>query len=365
MKIKEAIVMFFLLIISNNLFAQNNLMVVCKPVVDLRIKPEDPAYKKEDREINYPVFCNDTYNFKHENNPEQDSQLLLGDKLILKECCGEWLKVCVLEQREYRQCKWVGKVGYIKKDEAVFVSEFGVCNLVVNKQWAKVYSMNDKSSVLYNVSIGTKFSIIFSDQNKIQIILPDGKHGLISSEDVCRVFDDVQDIERVRTKLSTTIMEFLFAQYSWGGRSAFDLYIKKQQTGVDCSSLVNLIYRSVGFEIPRDSSDQYFFSNRINGNEVFPGDLIFFESGRRNGRMKHVMIYLGNGLVFEVTGHIPFESRFIKAKDLLGKPIEEIKSGDEFNGEKIYFGSFLNDGSEFDYEKIKKMRSFFMSSFNS
>lgn len=365
MKILKFIFMgfFCFIFITNKLNADDQKMIVCKPVVDLRLKPENPDYKKNMRNINYPIFCNDCYgSFLHENNPLQDSQLLLGDKVILKENLNNgWLEVCAIEQKEFKNRNWNGKIGFIKSDEVCNVDEFYSNNLVVKKQWANIYESfsneNEDNPILMKVSIGTKLFGKAVEPDSYIVFLSNGKVGIIRSKDVYLVDDNVEEsVEKIRMNLCENAKLFLESPYSWGGRSGWDSENIKQQTGVDCSSLMNLIYASLGFEIPRDASDQYFFCSKISGKEMEEGDLIFFENKKRKGRMWHVLIYLGGGKILESRGHAPFKCIEVSDVERLGRPIKEIISGEECNGETVFFGSLLNNDSI-----IKKMRKFFIS----
>ena len=63
--------------------------------------------------------------------------------------------------------------------------------------------------------------------------------------------------------------------------------------GVDCSGLVQQIYRNLfDLEMPRTARRQAARGVRIGRNDLEPGDLVFF---RPPGKKDHVGIYLGRG----------------------------------------------------------------------
>ena len=66
------------------------------------------------------------------------------------------------------------------------------------------------------------------------------------------------------------------------------------KTGIDCSGLTLLSYRSVGKELPRNSIMQSEAGSEIALKELYPGDLVFFTDRKGNSRITHV------GLVTEV-----------------------------------------------------------------
>jgi cell wall-associated NlpC family hydrolase len=77
--------------------------------------------------------------------------------------------------------------------------------------------------------------------------------------------------------------------YVWGGNSL--------KNGVDCSGLVQQIYKQLGISLPRVSFDQARSGKVVNRNNLLPGDLVFYNTGRGNNT--HVAIYMGNGKVIE------------------------------------------------------------------
>ncbi|MFA7523045.1 MAG: C40 family peptidase [Halothiobacillaceae bacterium] len=72
--------------------------------------------------------------------------------------------------------------------------------------------------------------------------------------------------------------------YRWGGESA--------QQGFDCSGLTQHVYRKADLHLPRSSSQQYQATDRIERDELRPGDLVFFRL--KGSRIDHVGIYAGD-----------------------------------------------------------------------
>lgn len=58
---------------------------------------------------------------------------------------------------------------------------------------------------------------------------------------------------------------------------------------VDCSSLVQRMYRSVGLDLPRTAREQASVGTAVKAAEVEPGDLLFYRWGKRG---LHVAVYL-------------------------------------------------------------------------
>jgi len=68
---------------------------------------------------------------------------------------------------------------------------------------------------------------------------------------------------------------------------------------VDCSELVEAAYARAAMEIPDGSPYQFNFCRPVN--EPEPGDLGFLWSDKW-GRIGHVMIYVGGGMVIHAVG---------------------------------------------------------------
>lgn len=76
----------------------------------------------------------------------------------------------------------------------------------------------------------------------------------------------------------------------------------------DCSSFTRYLFRSVGIEIPRPSIEQYLFSQKINIDELRPGDLVFFVGKNPHAllgikeRIGHVALYIGKDEIIHADG---------------------------------------------------------------
>lgn len=78
--------------------------------------------------------------------------------------------------------------------------------------------------------------------------------------------------------------------YQWGGSS-------RSQGGFDCSGLTSHAWRQAGVEMPRTSTAQYEWTERISRDQLQAGDLVFYSSGGPNGTVSHVALYTGNGTI--------------------------------------------------------------------
>lgn len=67
----------------------------------------------------------------------------------------------------------------------------------------------------------------------------------------------------------------------------------------DCSGLVKWSFAQAGVKVKHGSANQIKQVTRISKKDLKPGDLVF--SGRANGGIQHVSLYIGDGKVIHAT----------------------------------------------------------------
>jgi len=86
--------------------------------------------------------------------------------------------------------------------------------------------------------------------------------------------------------LVVNAMGFLGVPYRRGGNSA--------ETGFDCSGFVRAMYQTtIGLVLPRRANEQAAATEKIDKQDLQPGDLVFFNTMKR--AFSHVGIYIGEG----------------------------------------------------------------------
>jgi probable lipoprotein NlpC len=95
--------------------------------------------------------------------------------------------------------------------------------------------------------------------------------------------------------------KFIGTPYKYGGTT---------RAGMDCSGLLLNSFRSINVELARSSEDQSKMGKEVSMNELLPGDLVFFATGKRRKKITHV------GLVTEIIGKD--NVKFIHSSSALG-----------------------------------------------
>ena len=98
--------------------------------------------------------------------------------------------------------------------------------------------------------------------------------------------------------------------YLWGGNST---------KGMDCSGFTGTVFRSEGYQLPRDANMQVKLGNEVvpedDYSNILPGDLIFFGPP---DRITHVGICLGGSYFIHCSGDVHINS--LDEKDELFNP---------------------------------------------
>lgn len=76
------------------------------------------------------------------------------------------------------------------------------------------------------------------------------------------------------------------------------IYGANDENAVDCSSLVQQMFRSAGVQVPRTTREQIRIGQSVSMDELEPGDLLFYRFGPSG---LHVAVYLDDGEVLHAS----------------------------------------------------------------
>ncbi|WP_409332257.1 NlpC/P60 family protein [Trujillonella humicola] len=110
------------------------------------------------------------------------------------------------------------------------------------------------------------------------------------------------------TSVVEAARRYLGVPYAWGGTDP--------ATGLDCSGLVQRVYKDLGFDLPRTSAQQATAGRPVASlAEARPGDLVFFDNSASRAGIDHVGIYIGDGKMIAA----PQAGEVVKIQDV-GSP---------------------------------------------
>jgi cell wall-associated NlpC family hydrolase len=234
-------------------------------------------------------------------NGRVDSQLLLGEKVVVDRRWGTWAHAVVSDQPTPLDVR--GYPGWIPLAQLTFRAPAAAADdVVVTAPTAWVYA-SDQVTRVVEVSMATRLPALSVDAAPlvstalsvstappvstawVQSQLPDGRAVLLHAADVVVVAKGAAPLPATAADVVRTAKLFLGLQYLWGGTSAF---------GFDCSGFTHLVFELRGITIPRDADAQASVGQAVARADLQPGDLVFFAS---KGLVHHVGIYVGNNIM--------------------------------------------------------------------
>ncbi len=302
--------------------AKNIPMVVGVPMVDLRSEPHT---------TDQPGI----------HDPQQESQLLYGERVRVTDSRDGWAQIEALEQAEYSHKKrWQGYPGWLPLSSLMPATAVIEPTIVVTAKWAPLWKDAYRSAALdWQLPLGTTVTAVAMADKLWRIELVDGNFAWMRYEDAAPLQQLASLPSLEKRKFFIHIAEqFLGDGYAWGGRSPHTDDARISVSGVDCSGLVNLAYRAAGMTIPRDAHEQYLRAKQVKA--LQPGDLIFLSEKNNPKHVVHVMLYAGNGEVIEAPGTGKTVRR-IAVHERLGQTLDWLTSGSVVDGQTVYFGSYL------------------------
>lgn len=119
------------------------------------------------------------------------------------------------------------------------------------------------------------------------------------------------EIQNLGTEAVSEAEKFLGVPYVWGGTNP--------AVGVDCSGLVQDVYKSLGISLPRTSEEQVTVGEAVPSlADAEPGDLVFFPGSDGTASSPgHVGIYIGDGKMIDA----PYTGTNVQV-DPVGDPTE-------------------------------------------
>lgn len=224
---------------------------------------------------------------KPDHRKEMVNQLLFGETVkVVKEKGELWVKIRSLHD-DYEG--WMTNTLLEPVDEAFANSR----STFATTDMLNVADIGDKK---INIAVGSSLPFFAGGKGKL------GKLEYNFSGHYFKRDEQVPTPELI--KQLTTV--WLNAPYLWGGRTPL---------GVDCSGFVQVIYKLMGIDLPRDAWQQAQEGKAVKKfADSQPGDLAFFDNKED---IVHVGILLGDGQIIHASGKVRIDP--IDKKGIINK----------------------------------------------
>ncbi len=243
-----------------------------------------------------------------------ETEALYGQEVEILQTKGSWVQVAVKGQVTAKNPK--GYPGWMPKSQVITQQTDAHSQALASVKTKTAYLYNpDKKTHFLEVSFNTRLPLVEQDGDWIQVFTPANQVKLVKKSEI-NIYENASAIPRPAkpADLVATGKQFLGLPYLWSGVSGF---------GFDCSGFTSSIYKYYGMTIPRDASEQAKQGTPISKNKLQPGDLLFFAYNNGKGKVHHVAMYAGNGMML----HSPNSARSVEIIPMATAPYKQEYAG--------------------------------------
>ncbi len=214
-------------------------------------------------------------------NPGGESivtQLIFGDPVHVLEEEGGWLRI----QGPDLYLGWVEADGIFPMEDEELIQWREGDFYLIKEEKANLYpGPEKKEQPLSEMLHGTRLNIIGEEGKWSRVFLPGDSEGWVETDVLAEI---KKPGEASKENIIAVAKKYLGSPYVWAGTHI---------EGADCSGFIQRVLAINGIFYPRDSDQQYRFSENIAREEMVRGDLVFFQTYRAGP--SHLGIYLGDG----------------------------------------------------------------------
>ncbi|HAF29996.1 MAG TPA: hypothetical protein DCG75_13225 [Bacteroidales bacterium] len=208
---------------------------------------------------------------------EMTTQLLFGETFQILEEVEKWC---------YVKITFDNYEGWIDNKTISFITEDVFIQINSNSE---ISAQNLSTIVLFRgEQIIVPAGSTFPNYNKASGTFMINKNNYQLTESYMDYSNDIKSL----------LMQYVNCPYLWGGKNPF---------GIDCSGLVQVVYKTLGMKLPRDASQQVKQGNTVSFiSEAKPGDLAFFDDDE--GNIVHVGILFNAHEIIHSSGKVRIDT---------------------------------------------------------
>jgi gamma-D-glutamyl-L-lysine dipeptidyl-peptidase len=216
------------------------------------------------------------------------TELLMGERVLVLEQTGEWARIAAVDQPSGKDP--LGYPGWVRF-EALHQGWENADQYAIVMVPQSPLRAEPGGEALLNLSLDLRLPVVITDEDWVQVRLPDGRTGWLSQADV-RLIENLS--QPIPAAALFALAERLIGQpYKWGGTTS---------AAPDCSGLTYRLFHAYGILIGRDAGDQAGYGEPTTQDELRKGDLVF-TSDTSGGTITHVAMYWGEGKILDSSGN--------------------------------------------------------------
>ena len=210
---------------------------------------------------------------------EMVTQLLFGELSEILDVKQQWVKVKII---------FDGYEGWVDFKQIYILSKIEFANFSQEISYvSEPFSLLVLNNQPFPVTIGAELRGFI--KGNIFELAPD-KHFLID--------EVLLKGKQKKEQILDLAFRYINTPYLWGGKTTY---------GIDCSGLVQMVYKLAGYKLPRDANQQALEGQVLSFiEEAEPGDLAFFEN--EEGKIVHVGFILPDQKILHAHGKVRIDS---------------------------------------------------------